>query len=180
MKKLSITFLLLAGLAFVRADGKFILADVSMKDVFEDCHIKGAENVPFSKIIRYTKKFDKDDEIVFYCTNYRCISAREACKMFQAKGFNNVAVYEGGVAEWYQLNKEGKDFITEGPGKMPFLSQKLTPVENEDKNIKIIEANQLKEKLVENVYNRKVGFMDKIFDAIESTKSFFSDLFGLN
>ena len=182
MKKMSIVILFLSIVSSMQLDCRFILADVSMKDVFNDCHITGAKNFPFDKILRYTRKFDKDSEIVFYCTNYRCISGREACKLFKSKGFKNVAVYEGGVAEWYQLNKEGKDFPFEGPGKMGFLSQKMDRVETDDHDVKVIDAQQLKEKLETYVYSRNTmdSIVDKFSDIFGSIRSFFYNLFGLN
>ena len=180
-------FFLLVGALFVPREAfcKFILVDVSSKEIYSDCHIKGAINIDYEKIKVRTRKFDKkNDEFVLYCTNYMCIASQEAAKELEGIGFKNVAVYKGGVAQWYQLSKEGGDFPYVGKGTNGFLSQKIEKPDFTGSDVKIIDAKKLREKLEEFVYSKggseDSSLLNKFFGIIESIKTFFSDLFGLD
>ncbi|MBT3455554.1 rhodanese-like domain-containing protein [bacterium] len=135
---------------------EFLLIDVSFKDVFSDCHINGAVNIPFDKVEIKARKLNKDGKVVLYCTNYECTSSLEAAKILKRKGFKDISVYEGGIAEWHQLGNEGKDFHCNGKCKNAFLSQKIEPheVEHQD-GMAVISAQELKGLLEKYVYDKK-------------------------
>ena len=154
------------------ADKEFVLIDVSGKKVFDDCHIKGAINVPYEAVAKYARNVAKNTEIVLYCTNYRCISSTEAGKLLTSREFKDVSVYEGGVAEWYQLGKKEKGFPVVGPCNQAFLKHEIEKVETDEKDVRVISAQELKNKLEEFVYNRdssaqEKSFVEKIIDFIK-------------
>ena len=171
---------------------QLLLLDVSMKNVFADCHIEGAINVPFNKVVRFSRKIDKESEIVFYCTNYRCVSSTEACKIFQQKGFKDISVYKGGVAEWYQLNKKDGQHPVVGPCKFSFLSQENEKIGVDGESVKVINVDQLKimldrAKLDGELADKIIGdsLWTKISNKLKkisanSVKTFFSDIFSLD
>lgn len=73
------------------------------EQLYTDCHIKGSVNVPLDQLTSFVSSLEKDSEIVVYCSNYMCGSSHLAYEELVASGFTNVWVYEGGMAQWYQL-----------------------------------------------------------------------------
>jgi rhodanese-related sulfurtransferase len=79
----------------------FRLVEVLAEKEFERLHIKGAENIPFGKVIEEAKKrFSKDDEIVVYCMDPECKASPMAAEKLETFGFTNVKEYRGGKTEW--------------------------------------------------------------------------------
>lgn len=96
-----------------------ILINVLDKDWYDDCHIKGSINVPFSELDEFVKRLDMEKaEIVLYCSNYFCTSSLYGCKHLKEMGFKQVWAYEGGTAEWYQLG-----LPVNGPSQRAYLSK---------------------------------------------------------
>ncbi|MDF1546222.1 MAG: rhodanese-like domain-containing protein [Bacteroidales bacterium] len=80
---------------------ELILVDVLEETDFKKSHIKGAVNIPLKRIATEAKKrFDKEDLIVVYCSNYNCSASPTAAKKLENIGFKNVYDYEGGKKEW--------------------------------------------------------------------------------
>jgi rhodanese-related sulfurtransferase len=80
---------------------EIILIEVLEEEKFKKEHIKGAINIPLKKIGTVAKqKFDKDDKIIVYCSDYDCTSSPTAAKKLNDLGFTNVYDYEGGKKEW--------------------------------------------------------------------------------
>jgi rhodanese-related sulfurtransferase len=80
---------------------KIILIEVLEEEKYKKEHIKGAINIPLKKIGTEAKqKFDKDDTIIVYCSDYDCTSSPTAAKKLNDLGFKNVYDYEGGKKEW--------------------------------------------------------------------------------
>lgn len=80
---------------------ELILVDVLEETDFKRSHIKGAVNIPLKRIATEAKKrFDKEDLIVVYCSNYNCSASPTAAKKLENIGFKNVYDYEGGKKEW--------------------------------------------------------------------------------
>lgn len=78
-----------------------ILIEVLDPDQYEDFHIKGAINIPYKKIATEAeKKFNKEDEIVVYCSDYECKSSKIAADKLNDMGFKKVYHYKGGKKEW--------------------------------------------------------------------------------
>jgi rhodanese-related sulfurtransferase len=79
----------------------FRLVEVLAEGEFERLHIKGAENIPFGKVIEEAKRrFDTDDEIIVYCADPECKASPKAAQKLEAFGFTNVKEYPGGKQEW--------------------------------------------------------------------------------
>ncbi len=79
----------------------FTLIEVLEPGAFQEMHIKGAINIPLSKIGKEAKdRFDKDKELIVYCTDYECTASPTAAQKLEDLGFTNVKDYEGGKKEW--------------------------------------------------------------------------------
>lgn len=77
------------------------LIEVLDENDYKAEHIKGAINIPLERIGTEAKdRFDKDDKIVVYCSDYSCSSSPTAAKKLDNLGFKNVYDFEGGKKEW--------------------------------------------------------------------------------
>jgi len=77
------------------------LIEVLEEEEFNRSHIKGAINIPLKKIsFTARKKFDKDDNLVVYCSDKDCTASPTAAKKLKDSGFKNVWDYKGGKKAW--------------------------------------------------------------------------------
>lgn len=77
------------------------LIEVLEEEKFKDSHIKGAINIPLKKISTVARqKFDKDDELVVYCSDKDCSASPAAAEKLEDSGFTNVYHYKGGKKAW--------------------------------------------------------------------------------
>lgn len=118
-----------------------VVVNVLEKENFDDCHIAGSINIPFMRIKdESSKKIDKGALVVMYCSNYMCGASSAARDLLMNMGYENVYVYEGGTAEWYQ-----KGFPVAGPCKKPYLNRVIPEPEKEEDYV--ISAEELKKKM---------------------------------
>ena len=105
-------------------DGKqtgLVVVNILDENLYKDCHIKGSINVPFARAEGYIRKrIDPHAEIVLYCSNFMCRSSSSIRRKLLTVDFDNVWVYRGGTAEWFQLG-----YPTVGPAKETYLHKKL-------------------------------------------------------
>jgi rhodanese-related sulfurtransferase len=79
----------------------FHLVEVLAEKEFERLHIRGAENIPFGKVIEEAKRrFSKNDEVVVYCADEECKASPKAAEKLETFGFTKVKEYPGGKKEW--------------------------------------------------------------------------------
>lgn len=77
------------------------LVEVLEEEKFKKEHIKGAINIPLNRIATESKeKFNKEDEIVVYCSDEDCTASPTAAKKLDKQGFKNVFDFEGGKKAW--------------------------------------------------------------------------------
>ncbi len=82
-------------------NGNIHLIEVLGENEYNKAHIKGAINIPLKKVGTEAKqKFNEEDEIVVYCSDYDCSASPTAAKKLDSLGFKNVYDYEGGKKEW--------------------------------------------------------------------------------
>lgn len=118
--------------------------------MYNDAHITGSIHIDFGKVLDIAKResWPLETKIVFYCSNYMCTASGQEAKSLKEAGYNNVAVYEGGMAEWYQLSKNDPAYKLEGPAVQEYL---MLPNEKPSKDmtpeIPEITAQELKELL---------------------------------
>ena len=149
---LNLVALVVAGLSLLPGCGEtakapekksgLVVINVLDKDTYEDCHIAGSINIPFDSIDAALSTIEKDAEVVFYCSNPMCSASGYAATQFQKAGFENVSVYEGGTAEWYQ-----KGLPVEGASCSDYLRQPVAHVESEEGAVKVISAEELAKKM---------------------------------
>lgn len=99
-----------------------LVVNVLDKAMYDDAHIKGSINVTMDQLAAEAEKWAKDATIVLYCSNALCTASSDTAKMLAEKGFTDVAAYEGGMAEWFQLSKKNPEFVVEGPAQAEYLS----------------------------------------------------------
>lgn len=121
---------------------KLVVINVLDKKMYDDCHITGSINIPFEDLEDRMKSLSKDDEYVFYCSNYACTAAPFSAKMLKDADFSNVSVYHGGIVEWYQ-----KKYPYSGPAKDDYLKEDNEPLDDDDHEVPVIKAEDLKSKL---------------------------------
>src|SRR5437016_267351 len=80
-----------------------VVMNVLDKNLYDNCHIKGSVNVPFSDVEQYAKDLDRDTKLVTYCANYQCSASGESARKLTQMGFKDVSAYEAGIVEWKQM-----------------------------------------------------------------------------
>jgi rhodanese-related sulfurtransferase len=118
------------------------------EDLHKDAHIKGSINIPYETVESKSSAWNKNVPVVVYCSNYQCSASGEVAKKLAAKGFTTYA-YEGGTAEWYQLGKKDSTYALEGPARESYLEMVIEPLQEEDADVKVISAVELK-KMMQN------------------------------
>jgi len=123
------------------------VVNVLDKNLYDDAHIAGSIQVDFENVKDAAEGWNKNDTVVFYCSNYQCQASFESARQLKELGFNNVMAFEGGMEEWYRLNKEGDaSYKVEGPGAQDYLKMKIAkPEHTEESAVKIITAAELKD-----------------------------------
>lgn len=84
------------------------IIDVLSEGSFARNHIKGAVNIPLSRLSDSAKQVikDKEAEVIVYCSNYMCHASTKGVKILKKMGFENVVDYKGGINEWMQYYPE--------------------------------------------------------------------------
>ena len=97
-----------------------ILVDVRHPKEYKKGHIAGAINIPYNKIEKYARKWDKDARIVFYCI-HSSWRAPYAANVLADRGFKNSFILEGGIAAWKGGGQTIKaSSAKETPGVAPY------------------------------------------------------------
>lgn len=79
------------------AEGKAVIIDIRGPDAYKISHIKGALDVPLSKLqTGNLENLPKDRRIIAYCAN----SSARAALLLQQKGFKDASALLGGLAAW--------------------------------------------------------------------------------
>ena len=82
-------------------NNEITLIEVLGEYAYQKEHIKGAINIPVDQIGHKAKeRFDKDEPIAVYCSNFDCGASPAAAKKLNEMGFTNVYDYEGGKQDW--------------------------------------------------------------------------------
>lgn len=120
-----------------------VVVNVLDQELFDDCHIAGSVNIPFEKVDELADTIDKEAHVVIYCSNYQCTSSEYAAKQLRAKGYDNVAVYEAGMAEWYQ-----NGLPVEGNCKKAYLKRTCSKFAEDNKSgMPVISTQELAKKM---------------------------------
>ena len=126
----------------VKQEG-LVVINVLDKELYDDCHIKGSINIPFDMVEHAAKDIDKQAEIVLYCSNYQCSTSEYAARKLRNLGFKQVAVYQGGTAEWFQAG-----LPVEGACEHAYLKKPTRPIAEESTpEIPVITVQQLIQKM---------------------------------
>lgn len=121
------------------------VVNVLAKNLYDDAHIHGSIQVDFNKVKQVAQAWDKNDPVVFYCSNYQCQASFEAARQLTELGFSNAMAFEGGMEEWYRLNQEGDgSFKIQGPATQDYLKIKVAKPQHHAQQVKIVPAEELK------------------------------------
>lgn len=130
-------------------DQQLYVVNVLDKESFEDCRIAGSINVPFDEVESFAKDLNRSSEVVVYCSNYRCTASMTAAEKLKEMGFENVWAFEGGTAEWYQMNKKtGGQYPVEGSCQASYLNAANEKPTEEAHTVAVISAEELHEKMM--------------------------------
>lgn len=115
--------------------------------LYNDAHIKGSIQVALTDLAQKAQSWRKDATIVTYCSNYACTASSYAARMLKKMGFEKVYAYEGGMAEWHQLQKDDASFAVEGPAKEAYLQVVMEKPLEHPEDVTIITAQELRDLL---------------------------------
>ncbi len=154
---LSLVFLILAmpGCAWFgkkpqAAEPTLRLVDANTEKIYKDAHIPGAVHVDLGRIEEAAAGWNKETPVVIYCSDYTCTSSHMVAKQLKELGFNDIAVYAGGINEWYQRSKENKEkYPVEGEAQHELLQKEVTQTVSTEGDVHIITAEELSKKLEE-------------------------------
>jgi len=125
-----------------------VVMNVLDKNLYDNCHIKGSVNVPFSDVEQYAKDLDRDTHVVTYCANYQCSASGESARKLTQMGFKNVSAYEAGIVEWKQSG-----LPVEGPcaveGDSSYLTAANEKPEKFEEGVNVITTEELKSKMMD-------------------------------
>ena len=80
-------------------DGLVTVIDVRPPEEYAAGHVRGAVNIPLSKLEKHLKDLDTDKEIVAYCRGPHCVLAFDAVARLRKKGLKARRL-EDGYPEW--------------------------------------------------------------------------------
>jgi len=94
------------------ADGDDFKLVMTLPDwAFRAAHIPGSLNIASTDEL--VGQLDVDDDIVVYCSDAACIASQLAYRELDARGYQHVVRYEGGLSDWtdagYPLEGTGFD-----------------------------------------------------------------------
>jgi len=83
-------------------DKKVLFLDARPEPIYKRGHIPGAVNVPYNANDKekLMTGIAKDKDIVVYCYSSRCNQARILEVRIKELGYDNIAVFDGGIIEW--------------------------------------------------------------------------------
>ncbi len=127
------------------------ILDVNTAEVYNDAHIPGAIHLELDDIDEVSKNWNKENSsLILYCSDYTCKTSHIAAKKLKALGFKDVAVYSGGINEWYKLSKDNKEmYPLQGDAKLAFLEKEVEKEVSKEEDGKVVSAQEVAQRLVE-------------------------------
>jgi rhodanese-related sulfurtransferase len=101
--------------------GNVAIVDVRSAYEFETLHIKGAINIPLSKI-DFGKRVKQlstktGKQIVMYCNGGTCKKSYKAVKKARDAGVTNAVAFDAGIYNWASANPESSVLLGQSPMK---------------------------------------------------------------
>ena len=86
----------------VRSERKPVLIEALPVRYFQDGHLPGAININVGEVKDKAPGLlpDKAADIVVYCASATCTNSDQVAVNLRVLGYDNVAVFKGGKAEW--------------------------------------------------------------------------------
>lgn len=90
-------------------DHDIILINVLGRDAFNERHIRASINIPadqpqFKQMVSVVAG-DQNREIVLYSAGFECNASANAARELEGLGFSRVYDYQGGAADWFDLEE---------------------------------------------------------------------------
>jgi rhodanese-related sulfurtransferase len=99
-------------------DDDYLLVDLMPPSQYLLIHLPGAINIPLDSLHEVIEYLPHDKDIILYCTSEKCHFSHVGAEKLELHGFDNVVVFEGGMAAWEKADH-------------PFATILLRPVETE-------------------------------------------------
>jgi rhodanese-related sulfurtransferase len=80
-----------------------VIVDTAAAPVWEDEHIPGAVNFPYSKNIKAPVPLPRDKTLVIYCACKDHEDSTDVARQLSLLGYRNVKVLKGGWFKWLEL-----------------------------------------------------------------------------
>ncbi len=126
------------------------IIDVNTVEIYNDAHIPGATHYELDELEDASNDWNKKTTLIVYCSDYKCMASHIAAKKFNELGFDDVAVYAGGIGEWYKLSKENKEmYPLVGEAKQAFLEMEVEKFDSKEEDGKVISAQEVAQRLKE-------------------------------
>jgi rhodanese-related sulfurtransferase len=95
-----------------------VIVDTAAPPIFEDEHIPGAVNLPYSKNIAAPAQLSREKTLVLYCACKDDEDSRDVAQQLSLLGYQKVKVLKGGWFKWLDLKYEtvSKDDPKAGKG----------------------------------------------------------------
>jgi len=117
---------------------KLLVINVLDHAAYDDCRIPGSIQVDFDKVESYVQRMPKDTHIILYCSNYLCSASHFAAEKLIDKGYTNVQVYAGGMAEWFTTG-----LPVEGKAQAAYLRNPVPVPDEADFHVPVISQQDL-------------------------------------
>lgn len=82
----------------IRKNSKIHLVNTLNENPFLKGHIPKSLNITSMKVA--DQLFEKDDEIIVYCSDITCMASFYAYKQLELAGYTNIWRFAGGLREW--------------------------------------------------------------------------------
>jgi rhodanese-related sulfurtransferase len=94
-----------------------VIVDTAAPAIWEDEHIPGAVNFPYSKDVKAPVSLPRDKTLVIYCACKDHEDSTDMARQFSLLGYRNVKVLKGGWFKWLDLKYKTVSKDDEKAGK---------------------------------------------------------------
>ena len=126
------------------AEPRARIIDVNTIEIYNDARIPGAIHLELDELEDASKNWNKTTPVILYCSDYMCGQSHIGAKRLTKLGFENAAVYAGGINEWYRLSQDDSEkYPLEGNAELAFLKKVMEKVDSKEEDVKVVSAQEV-------------------------------------